>query len=223
MLLDTQQRPDTDQTVRKIAAAYTDPSTAQSVIGDLVKSGMSSADITIMQPWPVATPPEPRGRFLDHPVLVAVMGALVLGGVAALAGLMWANPERWVTYGLLGAAVGAITGSVASALTATSPPLWHDRLLGDPLGAVTVEVSTTDEQSADVARLVMSGHAPALVQTQTEPGPRPPAKRVLWEHEDGLSPMAELNAWMRHRLPSMRRSAVPSRGRHLGPDRLDLS
>jgi hypothetical protein len=216
MLLDTQQRPNPDEAVRKIAAAYNDSSVAQTVVGDLAKAGMHSADITLMSPWPVAIPTEPRYRFLDHPFLVSLIGAFLVGGVAGLAGLLLANPERWALYAVIGAVVGAFSGSFASAVAATSPPNWHDQLLGDPLGAVTVEVNTTDGRSADVARLVMSGHGPALVQAQTEPGPRPPRERVLWQHEEGLSPLGELSSWLSSR-PDRRKS--PIRGRHLEIDR----
>ncbi len=217
MSIDIRQRQDTDEAVRKIAAAYTDVSVALTVVGDLVKAGMSSADITLMNPWPVAMPHDDRDRFLDHPLLVAILSSLALGLVASASAWLWASPGRWTTYGLIGAAVGAISGSLASALTAASPPHWHDRLLGDPLGALTVEVSTTDDKSADVARVVMAGHAPALVQAQTEPAPRPPSERVLWHHEDGLSPLAELESWMSARSNGKR---PPSRrGRHLEADR----
>lgn len=217
MSIDIQQRQDSDDAVRKIAAAYTDASVAQSVVGDLVKAGMRSADITLMNPWPVAMPHDDRDRFLDHPFLVAILSSLALGFVTAASAWLWASPDRWMTYGVIGAVVGAISGSLASALTAASPPHWHDRLLGDPLGALTVEVSTTDDKSADVARIVMAGHAPALVQAQTEPAPRPPSERVLWHHEEGLSPLAELDSWMSSRSKGKR--PPPRRGRHLEADR----
>lgn len=217
MSFDIQQRHDPDDAVRKIAAAYADVSVAQTVVGDLVKAGMSSADITLMNPWPVAMPHDDRDRILDHPFLVALLGSIALGFVTSASAWLWASPDRWMIYGLIGAVIGAISGSLASALTAASPPHWHDRLLGDPLGALTVEVNTTDDRSADVARLVMAGHAPALVQAQTEPAPRPPSERVLWHHEEGLSPLAELDSWMSARERGKRPPS--SRGRHMEPDR----
>ncbi|MGH8916489.1 MAG: hypothetical protein ACRDZM_18485 [Acidimicrobiia bacterium] len=217
MSFEIRQRQEPDAAVRKIAAAYTDQSVAQTVVGDLVRAGMSSADITLMSPWPVDMPHDDRDRFLDHPFLVALVGAIGLGLVAATSAWLWAIPDRWLIYGVIGAVVGAITGSLASALTAASPPHWHDRLLGDSLGALTVEVSTTDDMSADVARQVMAGHAPALVQAQTEPGPKPPSERVLWHHDQGLSPLAELDSWMSSR--ARRRRSPRPRGRHAEPDR----
>jgi hypothetical protein len=217
MTSDLEQRPDSDETVRKLAAAYTDASVAHSVIIDLVDAGLNEADVTVRHPWPVskAARPGDRGRFFDHPARMAVFGGLALGGIASMSAWLWANPGQWLVYGLLGMTVGVITGSLAGALTATSPPHWHDRLLGDPLGAVTVEVTTTDPDSADVARLVMAGHDPALVQAETEPGPRPPAERVLWEHEEGLSPLQELGSWLEARAQRPPPEPARRRGRHL--------
>jgi hypothetical protein len=126
---------------------------------------------------------------------------------------LWADPGRWI-YALLGMALGALTGSMASALAATSPPEWHEHLLGDPLGGVTVEVSTTDGSSAEVAKAVMAVHDPALVESTTEPGPRPPVERVLWDHEEGLSPLEELSTWVVGREAHASRQRR-RRGRHI--------
>lgn len=218
MAFDTQRRPHPDEDVRKVTAAYTDASVAPMVVGELVKAGMDSADVTIMTPWPVSYPRQGEPLALDHPLKTALASALALGIVASATALLWANPGRWMAYGLLGAALGAVSSYLASALTATSPPFWHDRLLGDRLGAVTVEVSTTDATSADVARLVMTRHAPALMEGRTEPGPRPRSERVLWEHDDGLSPLEELGAWVRSTTISMG-GGTQRRGRHLAVDR----
>jgi len=221
MPYDLEPRPDTDETVQKIAAAYTDAAVAHSVVVDLVEASLTEADVTVMHTWPVAIWAQQmdRVRFLDHPVRTALLGGLILGGVASVSARLWANPDHWMIYGLLGVVLGVMAGSVAGALTATSPPHWHDRLLGDPLGAVTVEVSTTDHRSADVARLVMASHDPALVQAHEEPGPRPPSERVLWEHEEGLSPLEELGTWLETRSVEKSEEERRSRGRHLAPDR----
>jgi len=218
--IDTTPLENSDEALRRIAAAYPEVSVAETVVVDLVNAGLRSADVTTMTPWPVAASRKRPGRVLDHPFLMALLSALVLGLVAAVAALRWASPDRWIIYGILGASLGAISSSLASALTATSPPHWHYELLGDPLGAVTVEVSTTDPASADLARLVMTRHAPALVQAQTEPGPRAPGERVLWEHDDGLSPLEELDSWVSARSSKQEAAAQSRRGRHLAVDRV---
>lgn len=210
-------REDADETQRMIAAAYPDPTVARTVVVDLVAAGMSSADVTLMSPWPVDAPRQERSLVLDHPLLVRLVSALVMGLIASGAALLWASPDRWPLYGIIGAVLGAVSISFASAVAATSPPHWHEALLGDPLGAVTVEVKTTDLTSAEVAQVVMSQHDPALVQTITEPGPRPPSERVLWEHRDGLSPLEELDSWVTTR--SSKEKRPQTRGRHLQVDR----
>jgi hypothetical protein len=220
MSTDTSPRDNTEEALRTIAAAYPETSVAHDVVGDLVNAGLSSADVTVMSPWPVDAPLKRPIRILDHPILLALISALAMGLVAATAALLWASPDTWIAYGIIGASLGAISSSLASALTATSPPHWHDELLGDPLGAVTIEVNTTDPDSADVARQVMTSHAPALIQAQTEPGPRAPSERVLWEHEDGLSPLEELDTWVSARVSKPGSTAPRRKGRHLEADRV---
>jgi hypothetical protein len=204
--------------VQKITAAYTDPSVAPTVVADLVGAGMKEAEVTVMSPWPVTGAPNPvRHRLPDRLLTASLATALVMGGVLWVVAWLWADPGRWV-YGLLGLILGALTGSMARALAATSPPDWHECLLGDPLGAVTVEVSTTDGESAEVARSVMAVHEPALVEATTEPGPRQPVEHVLWDHEEGLSPLEELSSWVSGRDARVQ-EPPRQRGRHLEPGR----
>jgi hypothetical protein len=217
MAVDTQQRLEHSEDIRKIAAAYTDASTVPVVVGDLVRAGMAEADVMIMNPWPVNHPRGDRWMFLDHPIQVAFFSAIILGLVSSVSALLWGNPERWMIYGLLGVVLGAVGSSLAGALAATSPPHWDELLLGDHLGAVTVEVNTTDETSADVARLVMTRHDPALVEAWTEPGPRPPSEHLLWQHEEGRSPLEELRSWAETERAA--KGPDPRRGRHLEVDR----
>ncbi len=217
MTFDTRRRPNPPEEVRKVAAAYLDRSLAPVVVGDLVKAGMSETDVTIMPPWPSSYTRTDLPAFLDRPWQVGLFGALVLGVIASAAALFWADLERWLEYGLLGAVVGAASSSLASALSASSPPHWHDRLLGDRLGAVTIEVTTTDRDSAERAKVILASHEPSLVQSRTEPGPRPPSEHVLWHHRDGISPLVELDSWING--TSRRKRPIRRRGRHLEADR----
>lgn len=214
---DVKQRPDFPDKTWKISAAYDDALAANAVVSDLIRAGMDDADVTVMSPWPVGGPPrDTRERLLDHPVWLSALAGLTLSVLLAAAAAIWAEPGSWMVYGAIGLVVGVISGTFAGALTASSPPHWHDRLLGDPLGAVTVEVSTTVDESADVAKVVMAHHDPSVVRTEAEPGPRPPTERVLWEHEDGLSPLQEVALWLEPRDPEPTRNG---RGRHLEPER----
>ncbi len=216
---DIEQRPDFPDKTWKISAAYDDAFAAHAAVADLVRAGMNDADVTVMSPWPVGGPPrDARERLFEHPVWLSALAGVTLAVLLAAAAAIWAESGSWVLYGAIGLVVGVISGTLASALTASSPPHWHDRLLGDPLGAVTVEVSTTVDESADVAKIVMAHHDPSVVRTEAEPGPRPPTERVLWEHEDGLSPLEEIGLWLEPKEQS-----PPSRsrgqGRHLEPER----
>lgn len=216
MNIDLEQRPDGGDSIWKINAAYTDASKAQEVVGDLLRAGMPAAEVMVASPWPGTIPPgtglvEPRHRPLRTALLTGFLCGAILSGVA----LLWAGPGQWALYGLIGLVLGAaISRPMHDALTATSPPHWHDRRIGDPLGAITVEVSTTEDQSADIARLVMSGHDPSLVQMEVEPGPRPPSTRVLWHHDEGLSPLEAVGVWARGR-DAARARRDRHRGRHL--------
>jgi hypothetical protein len=220
MTNDLEQRPHGEITW-KISAAYTDASRARAVIGDLVRAGISDAEVTVANPWPVGVAPSRHvlGTARSHPLLSALVGGLLFGLSLGALALLWAEPGRWLTYGAIGLLVGAaISGPMIDALAATGPPRWHDRRIGDPLGAVTVEVTATEDSSAEVARLVIAGHDPALVQMDSEPGPRPPSQNVLWEHDQGLSPLEELGSWL-DRREAATREPRKQRGRHLAPER----
>ncbi len=214
---DIEQRPDFPDKRWKISAAYDDALAANAVVSDLVRAGLDDADVTVMNPWPVGGPPrDARERLLDDPIWLSVLAGFTLSALLAVAAAIWAEPGSWMLYAAIGLVVGVISGTLAGALTASSPPHWHDRLLGDPLGAVTVEVSTTVDESADVAKVVMAHHDPSVVRTEAEPGPRPPTERVLWEHEDGLSPLQEVALWLEPKDP---KPVTRGRGRHLEPER----
>jgi hypothetical protein len=216
---DIEQRPEFPDRTWKISAAYDDALAANAAVGDLVRAGMHDADVTVMSPWPVGGPSrDPRERLLEHPVWLSALAGLTLSLLLATAAAIWAEPGSWMVYAAIGLVVGVISGTLAGALTASSPPHWHDRLLGDPLGAVTVEVRTTVDESADVAKVVMAHHDPSVVRTEAGPGPRPPTERVLWDHEDGLSPLEEIGLWFE---PKERKAPPLSRdrGRHLEPER----
>ncbi len=216
--LDGQPRPDNPDYVWTISAAFEDASAAQAAIVDLVRAGLREADVTVMSPWPMGAPaPDVGDRLLDHPVRLAVATGLAMAALLAAAAAIWAGSGNWVLYGWIGVVVGVLGSTLAGALSASSPPNWHDRLLGDRLGAVTVDVSTTADESADVARAVMANHDPSVVLTLTEPGPRPPEEHVLWDHEEGLSPLEHLSSWRDARVRAEERRAP--RGRHLEPDR----
>lgn len=215
---DIRQRPDRSERTWKISAAYRDSSTAGAVVSDLVRAGLEEADVTMMSPWPVGLAPrDGRERLLDRPGRLSLLVGVALSVVLSVIAWVWGDPDTWMTYGLIGLLMGVVSGALTSALTASSPPHWHDRLLGDPLGAVTIEVSTTRDDSADVARVVMAHHDPSLVQTHTEAGPRPPAEHVLWEHEEGQTPLEALGSWMEGKETA---AAAPRRGRHLEADRV---
>ena len=211
-----EQRPRTAETIHKIAAAYSNPTDADTVVDDLRRAGLAETDITVMHPWPVTLPPEHSGnRLLDQPVWMGLISGLVMGVVVSIGALLWANPDHWMVYGALGMVLGVVSGSLAGALSATSPPHWHDQKLGDPLGATTVEVSTTDRSSYEIATRVMSLHHPTLIEARREKGARPPMTTVLWEHPAGLSPLQVLGAWRRGELPP-----TPPRPRRLPPERV---
>jgi hypothetical protein len=221
MTNDLERRRDGD-TIWKINAAYTDSSKAQAVVGDLIRAGMPDAEVTVSNPWPIGLAParDIMGTARRHLVASAMISGLFFGLVLSATALLWAAPGQWLIYGAIGFVVGAaVSGPMIDALTAASPPRGHERRIGDPLGAVTVEVTATEDHSADVARQVIAGHDPALVQMETEPGPKPPSQNVLWEHEDGLSPLEELGSWLGSREERATGQPEKQRGRHLAAER----
>jgi hypothetical protein len=223
-----ESRHNHQDTVSSIAAAFTDVGVAQAAVGDLARAGINASTITVMSPGSFGSAGETRDWFLkesldrplehSRPLLVAgllehrlwytVLGALLVGLVVSLGALVWANAENWLIYGAIGAVAGALTGSVANAAGAPDAPRLHPDFLGAPISAVTVEVETTDTATADVAQLLMARHAPALVQSQTRPAPRGPSERVMWQHENGISPLAALDSWL-----SSRAEIQPAPGR----------
>lgn len=217
MMLDAERRPEASDPIWTVTAAYEDAATAYVAVNDLVRAGMSQADVTVMSPWPAgAVPVDTRERLLDHPLRLAVATGLGMAAILALAAMVWAGSDNWVLYAWVGMVVGVLGTTLAGALTATSPPNWHDRLLGDRLGAVTVEVNTQENDEADLARAVMASHDPSVVLTLAGPGPRAPEDHVMWDHEDGLSPLQEIGSWREARTENR----PAQRGRHLDPGRV---
>ena len=121
-------------------------------------------------------------------------------------------------YAGLGIVVGALTGWIGSAMAATAHPPRREDLLAHPAGGLTVEVEAGEPRKARLAETVMGRHEPILFTARTSPGPRSPTERVMWEHDDGLSPLEAVSAWMEERERT-RLPATP-RGRHLESNRL---
>ena len=209
-----------DQTVRHVAA-FPDAVVARDVVGDLARAGLARSTTMVVSPAaatdepPLAEPvarwlaqplPDRRwrslSRALSHPVLFAALAALFLGSVTAVAALIWANPGSWLMHGAVGALAGAVAGSLARAAGALDAPELHPDFLGAPIGAVTVEVETDDVTTAEVARVLMARHGPTRFRSESRPAPRPPVEQVMWEHEEGISPLVALSRWVEGRPES---------------------
>lgn len=203
-----------------LSAAYSDPSTAQAVAEDLERVGLRPTVIAPLGSWTLSSLPDPGGRLFEHPAITAATGALALGAVTALASLIWLDGRHWVLYTALGLAVGALTGWIGSAMAATAHPARQEDLLAHPAGGHTVEVETGEPGKVRLAETVMGRHEPLVFTARTSPGSRLPDERVMWRHEDGLSPLEALSSWLEERDRAQRRRPAPGRGRHLASNRL---
>jgi len=209
--------PDDEQT-STFSAAYLDPSIAGAVVDDLERAGLRPTVIAPLGPWTLSSLPDPGSRIFEHPMITAVTGAFALGSITALASLIWLDGRHWLVYAGLGFVVGALTGWIGSAMSATAHPPRREDLLAHPGGGLTVEVEAREPRKARLAETVMGRHEPILFTARTKPGPRSPSERVMWEHDEGLSPLEALSVWVEGREQA-RHPAAP-RGRHLEGHRL---
>jgi hypothetical protein len=201
-----------------LSAAYPDPSTAQAVADDLERAGLRPTVIVPLGPWTLSALPDPGTRLFEHPVITAATGAFALGAITSLGALIWLDGRHWLLYAGLGMVVGALTGWLGSAMAATPHPARREDLLAHPGGGLTVEVEAGEARKARVAETVMGRHEPMVFTARTRPGPRPPTQNVMWEHDQGLSPLQVLSIWIDERERSRR--PVTPRGRHLESHRL---
>jgi hypothetical protein len=204
--------PDDEQT-STFSAAYPDPSVAGAVVDDLERAGLRPTVISPLGPWTLSALPDPGLRIFEHPIVTAAAGALALGSITALASLIWLDGRHWLLYGTLGFVVGALTGWLGSAMSATGHPPHREDLLAHPGGGLTIEVEAGEPRKARLAASVMGRHEPILFTARTKPGSRSPSERVMWEHDEGLSPLEALSVWVEGREQG-RVPAAP-RGRHL--------
>jgi hypothetical protein len=210
--------PDDEQT-STFSAAYPDPSIAGAVVDDLERAGLRPTVIEPLGPWTLSALPDPGSKFFEHSLITAATGALALGTITALASVIWLDGRHWLVYAGLGFLVGALTGWIGSAMSATAHPPRQEDLLAHPGGGLTIEVEAGEPRKARLAETVMGRHEPILFTARTKPGPRSPTERVMWDHDQGLSPLEALSVWVEGRDRSSR-PAAPPRGRHLESPRL---
>jgi hypothetical protein len=203
--------------VSTLSAAYPDLTIANAVAEDLERAGLHPTVIAPLGPWTLSSLPDPGSRLFEHPVITAATGALALGAVTALGSLVWLDGRHWLLYAGLGLVVGALTGWIGSAMAATAHPARREDLLAHPSG-LTVEVEAGEARKARLAETVMGRHEPMVFTARTKPGPRAPTERVMWQHDNGLSPLEALSSWLDEREQS--HHPVPPRGRHLESHRL---
>ncbi|MGH8948839.1 MAG: hypothetical protein ACRDXF_08265, partial [Acidimicrobiia bacterium] len=200
------------------SAAYLDPSIAGAVVDDLERAGLRPTVIAPLGPWTLSSLPDPGSRIFEHPMITAVTGAFALGSITALASVIWLDGRHWLLYAGLGFVVGALTGWIGSAMSATAHPPRREDLLAHPGGGLTVEVEAGEPRKARLAETVMGRHEPILFTARTKPGPRSPSERVMWEHDEGLSPLEALSVWVEEKEQASQ--PVTPRGRHLETHRL---
>ena len=201
--------------VSTVSAAYSDSSAARAVVEALERAGLRPTVIVPIGSLMGSTP-GPGGRIFEHSMSTAATGALVLGLVTTLGSLIWLEGRHWVLYGVLGVAVGALTGWIGSAIAATAHPAREEDLLAYPDRGLTVEVDALEPDKARLAETVMGRHDPMTFRARTRPGARAPAQRVMWQHETGLSPLEVLGSWLDQSDTST--SLLP-KGKHLQPIR----
>ncbi|HSK06796.1 MAG TPA: hypothetical protein VK990_04695 [Acidimicrobiia bacterium] len=171
-----------------VSAAYADSAAARAVLDDLEQFGLRPTVIVPMGSWSAVSDSGRPGGLFEHPLRTARTGALTLGSMTMLGSLIWLEGRHWVLYAVIGVVVGALTGWVGSAIAATAHPARDEDLLAYPGGGLTIEVEAEQPEQARLAELVMGRHRPTVFKASTRPGARPPAERVMWQHDDGLSP-----------------------------------
>jgi hypothetical protein len=200
-----------------VSAAYSDSSAARAVVDDLERVGLRPTVIIPMGPWTVSPPQGPSGGLFQHSMSTARTGALTLGVMTTLGSLIWLEGRHWLLYAGLGVVVGALTGWIGSAMAATAHPAREEDLLAYPGGGLTIEVEADEPEQARLAETVMGRHDPMVFKAWTRPGARPPAQRVMWQHDAGLSPLQVIGSWLDNTEPN---PPVLPRGRHLQAHRL---
>jgi hypothetical protein len=201
-----------------LSAAYSDPDTAGAVIEGLEKAGLRPRVIAPIGPWTLSSLPDPANKLFEHPLVTSATGALGVGLVTALVSVIWLDGRHWLVYAALGMAVGALTGWIGSAMAATAHPARDEDLLAHPRAGLTVEVDAAQALQARVAERVMGQHDPTVFTARTRPGPGARSERVMWHHDEGLSPLEALSLWVEER-ERPRRAPAPPRGRHVAGDR----
>jgi hypothetical protein len=200
-----------------VSAAYADSAAARAVLDDLEQFGLRPTVIVPMGSWSAVSDPGRPGGLFEHPLRTARAGALTLGSMTTLGSLIWLEGRHWILYAVIGVVVGALTGWVGSAIAATAHPAREEDLLAYPGGGLTIEVEADRPERARLAELVMGRHQPTVFKASTRPGARPATERVMWQHEDGLSPLQVMGAWLDD---SKSDAPVPPRGRHLQATRI---
>lgn len=212
--------PEPPEVLSTLSAAYADPDTAGAVVQDLEQAGLRPRVIAPMGPWTLSSLPDPAGKLFEHPLVTSAVGALGLGLVTALASAIWLGGRHWLLYGALGMAVGALTGWIGSAMSATAHPARHEDLLAHRRAGLTVEVDAAELREAKMAERVMGQHEPTVFTARTRPGPGARSERVMWHHDEGLSPLEALSLWVGERERRPRREAAPPpKGRHVAGNR----
>jgi hypothetical protein len=200
-----------------VSAAYADSSAARAVLDDLEQVGLRPTVIVPMGSWSAASDLGRQGGLFEHPLRTARTGALTLGSMTTLGSLIWLEGRHWILYAVIGVVVGAFTGWVGSAIAATAHPAREEDLLAYPGGGLTIEVEAEQPEQARLAEIVMGRHQPIVFKASTRPSARPPAERVMWQHEEGLSPLQVMGAWLDD---SKSDPPVLPRGRHLQASRI---
>jgi hypothetical protein len=202
-----------------LSAAYSDADTASAVVERLEKAGLRPRVIAPMGPWTLSSLPDPANKLFEHPLVTSATGALGVGLVTALVSVIWLDGRHWLVYAALGMAVGALSGWIGSAMAATAHPARDEDLLAHRRAGLTVEVDASQRLQARVAERVMGQHDPTVFTARTRPGPGARSERVMWHHDEGLSPLEALSLWVEEReRPG--RAPTPPRGRHVAGDRV---
>jgi hypothetical protein len=199
-----------------VSAAYSDSVAARAVLNDLEQVGLRPTVIVPMGSWSASDQIRSGGLF-EHPLRTARTGALTLGLMTTLGTLIWLDGRNWLLYAGIGVVVGALTGWVGSAIAATAHPAREEDLFAYPGGGLTIEVEADQPEQARLAETVMGRYQPIVFKASTRPGARPPAERVMWQHEDGLSPLEVMGAWLDD---SRSDPPVLPRGRHMQANRV---
>ena len=202
--------------ISTLSAGYTDSSVAHAVVDDLERAGLRPILTVPLGPWTMSALPDPSRGLFERPVGVAATGAFVLGLLTSFGSLIWLDGRHMWLYAGLGLFVGALTGWIGSAIAAGDHHAREGNVMAHPGGGLTVEVEADEPGKARLAEIVMGRHDPTIFNAQTRPGPRPASERVMWHHDEGLSPLQAMSMWLDDSDPS----SGPPRGRHLAAQRI---